>query len=255
VELLWASAPAAPSVARERMLPALSAHLVIRLGGKPLRLFTNDTDEIGDFVSHAVVGGVRETAYFKDSSDPAPTVGAVFRPGAAGAFLGAPAATFAGCHTPLDAFWGGDVEHLQTELAGVADLNRRLEILESALLQRLPRIRGIDPAIVQAALMMERQRPVAKVAAALDCSHRHFIARFSAAMGLAPKRFARLARFGRVLRRLEQRPHVAWSELALDAGYADQAHFTRDFRAFAGIAPGRYRAMGGAGRHVPDPHR
>jgi AraC-like DNA-binding protein len=74
-------------------------------------------------------------------------------------------------------------------------------------------------------------------------------------MGIAPKRYARLARFGRVLRRLERQPDTAWAALALDAGYADQAHFNRDFRAFAGISPGRYRQVGGAGRHVPDPRR
>jgi len=74
VELLWATSPdaQAPRVSRERMLPAVSGHLVIRLGGKPLRLFANNEDEAGCFVSHAVVGGVREAAYVKDSSDPAP---------------------------------------------------------------------------------------------------------------------------------------------------------------------------------------
>jgi AraC-like DNA-binding protein len=254
VERLWASAPeaATPVVARERMLPAVSAHLVIRLGGKPLRLFAGDTDKTGDFVSHAVVGGVRDEAYLKDSSDPAPAVGVVFRPGAAGAFLGAPADAFAGCHTPLDAFWGGDVERLRMELGATADLEQRLAIVERALLQRLPRIRGVDPAIVQAALMLEHQRPVGQVAAALDCSHRHFIARFTETTGLAPKRYARLARFGRVLRRFERKPETPWAVIALDAGFADQAHFNRDFRAFAGISPGRYREMGGAGRHVPE---
>jgi len=250
VALLWASAPGASVTARERMLPAASAHLVIRLGGKPLRLFASDTDQAGASISHAVVGGVRDAAYEKDSSDPAPAVGVVFRPGAAGAFLGAPADRFAGCHTPLDAFWGGEVEQLRDALAETADLERRLCVVERALLRRLPRIRGVDPAIMQAVVLLDRQRPVGQVAAALDCSHRHFIARFSETIGLAPKRYARLARFGRVLRRLERRPETGWAELALAAGYADQAHFNRDFRSFAGISPGRYRALGGTGRHV-----
>lgn len=257
MELLWATEPeaTAPTVTRERMLPAASAHLVIRLGGKPLRLFASDADHVGDFVSDAVVAGVRDAAYLKDSSDPAPSVGVLFRPGAAGAFLGAPADSFAGCHTPLDAFWGGDVERLRAALGEATDLERRLVILEHALLQRLPRIRGVDPAIVQAALMLDRQHPVGKVAAALDVSHRHFIARFAAAIGLGPKRYARLVRFGRVLRRLERQPETDLAEIALDAGYADQAHFNRDFRGFSGISPGRYRKMGGVGRHVPDKRR
>lgn len=257
VELIWAASPdaLAPSTPRERMLPAVSAHLVVRVGGERLRLFANDADEVGDFVSHAVVCGVRDVAYLKDSSDPAPSVGAVFRPGAAGVFLGAPTDSFAGCHTPLDAFWGGDGERLRMQLGEASDLERRLTILERALMKRLPRIRGIDPAIVQSAVMLGRQRGVGQVAAALDVSHRHFIARFAATVGLTPKRYARLVRFGRVLRRLERRPETAWAELAQDAGYADQAHFNRDFRAFSGISPGRYREMGGIGRHVPEKRR
>ena len=257
MELVWATAPEAgdPIVVRERMLPAASAHLVIRLGGRQLRLFAGDWDEIGASVSHSVVGGVRDAAYLKDSSDPAPAVGVVFRLGSAGAFLGAPTDSFAGRHTPLEAFWGGDAERIRTELGEATDLNRRLDIIERALLQRLPRVRGVDPAIVRAALLLDRQRPVSAAAETLDCSHRHFIARFSETIGLTPKRFALLARFGRALRRLERRPETDLADLAIDAGYADQAHFNRDFRTFAGISPGEYRKSGGTGRHVPEKRR
>jgi AraC-like DNA-binding protein len=254
VERLWASTAAGPSSRRERMLPAVSAHLVIRLGGAPVRLFAGEQDEAGAPISHAVIGGVRDAAYLKDNSDPVPTVGVVFRPGAAGAFLGAPADSFAGCHTPLDAFWGGAVESLRDALAATSDLARRLEILEAALLQRLPRIRGVDPAIVQATVLLGR-RPVGDVAAGFDWSHRHFIARFSQAVGLSPKRYARLLRFGRVLLRLERPPAEGLAEIAQEAGYADQAHFNRDFRGFAGISPGEYRRLGGSGRHVPEKPR
>lgn len=255
MELIWASTPEGPITERERMLPAVAAHLVIRLGGKPVRLFADDADESGHVISHSMVGGVRDAAYLKDSSDPVPTVGAMFRPGAAGAFLGVATDSFAGSHTPLDAFWGDTaVESLRAELAETDDLERRLAILEHALLKRLPRIRGVDPAIVQAALLLER-RPVGRVAAALDWSHRHFIARFSQAVGLSPKRYARLVRFGRVLLRLERQPETGLAEIAQDAGYADQAHFNRDFRSFSGISPGAYRKAGGTGRHVPEKRR
>jgi AraC-like DNA-binding protein len=96
---------------------------------------------------------------------------------------------------------------------------------------------------------------VGQVAETLDCSHRHFIARFSAAVGLTPKRYARLSRFSRMLGRLQRRPGTGLAEIAQDAGYADQAHFNRDFRAFTGISPGRYRELGGTGRHVPERSR
>jgi AraC-like DNA-binding protein len=37
-----------------------------------------------------------------------------------------------------------------------------------------------------------------------------------------------------------ERPLV---EIALDAGFADQAHFTRAFRSAFGLTPARYRAL------------
>jgi AraC family transcriptional regulator len=33
------------------------------------------------------------------------------------------------------------------------------------------------------------------------------------------------------------------AQIALEAGFADQSHFTRAFRRHFGVTPGRYRAM------------
>ncbi|HEY9548934.1 MAG TPA: helix-turn-helix domain-containing protein, partial [Kiloniellaceae bacterium] len=47
--------------------------------------------------------------------------------------------------------------------------------------------------------------------------------------------------FGRALDRLTAEPGIGWAELAAAEGYADQPHFTREFRALAGVTPGVYR--------------
>jgi AraC family transcriptional regulator len=39
---------------------------------------------------------------------------------------------------------------------------------------------------------------------------------------------------------------LSLARIAVEAGYADQSHFTRSFRAWAGVTPGRYRAVVGA---------
>ena len=56
-------------------------------------------------------------------------------------------------------------------------------------------------------------------------------------MGLAPKTIARLMRFRRVVDRNPADLSARWTEIALDAGYFDQAHLIRDFRQFAGMTP------------------
>jgi transcriptional regulator GlxA family with amidase domain len=71
-------------------------------------------------------------------------------------------------------------------------------------------------------------------------SYRQLSRLFRERLGFGPKPLVRLGRFQRALRALEGPGHRSLSEAALGAGYFDQAHLARDFRLFAGIAPGRY---------------
>jgi AraC-like DNA-binding protein len=75
---------------------------------------------------------------------------------------------------------------------------------------------------------------------------------FESVVGLTPKRFARVRRFQRVLRQMRQGADVRWTDVALACGYYDQAHFIREFEAFAGLNPSRYRAAAPVyPNHVP----
>ncbi len=75
------------------------------------------------------------------------------------------------------------------------------------------------------------------LARGFSISDRQFRRRFESAVGLGPKRFARLARFQRVFEQERERDARVWSRVALECGYYDQAHFNRDFRAFTGVRP------------------
>jgi AraC-like DNA-binding protein len=68
---------------------------------------------------------------------------------------------------------------------------------------------------------------------------------FKRAVGLPPKVYARVLRFQSVLKQAHGMARlnrlVSWADLALQAGYSDQAHFSREFRAMAGVTPEAYR--------------
>ena len=73
---------------------------------------------------------------------------------------------------------------------------------------------------------------------------------FDRSVGVSPKVLARVLRFRRAVRQLDgaaSRPG-SWAGLAALAGYADQSHFIREFRALAGLTPAAYlrerRAVG-----------
>lgn len=94
-----------------------------------------------------------------------------------------------------------------------------------------------DPLVQAALAALDSISELADLAARLGLSERQLRRRFESAVGLAPKRYARLQRFQQVFAQAREGEALAWVEAALAGGYCDQSHFNRDFRAFTGQAP------------------
>jgi len=71
-------------------------------------------------------------------------------------------------------------------------------------------------------------------------SARHFQRRFVAQVGLAPKLYARTVRFDAALTAHRKDPAKAWTAIAHEAGYFDQAHFVRECHALVNAAPSEF---------------
>jgi AraC-like DNA-binding protein len=250
ISRLWACEPGAATEpgARERVLPTGAMHLVIRFD-EPLRIFAEVDAPSPTTIGHAVIGGARAAAYVRDTSRPASSVGAQLRPGTAELLLGVPADVLAERHTVLDDVWGAAASELRDRLASTAGAARRLDLFEAQLLARLPRLRGVHPAVAHALAQLTTGADVAGVVDEVGYSHRRFITLFHHAVGLTPKRFCRVQRLQRALAGITTLPLAA---VAADAGFSDQAHLTREFRELAGVSPGAYRALVSTpSNHVP----
>lgn len=145
-------------------------------------------------------------------------------------------------HRVLDLaeFFGRRAADLEARLAETPDWPARFALLEEILLARILEAPAEDPRVAAALTAIRRSGgnvPVERLAGALDCSRKHLAALFKRQVGLPPKTVARLARFEAALQRLTAGRVASLAELALDCGYADQAHFNRDFRGFAGETP------------------
>ncbi|CAN7369063.1 AraC family transcriptional regulator [Variovorax paradoxus] len=262
VRLMWASAPAGAAAgqpgAREHVLPTGGMHLVFRLSGPPLKLFGGPGDVRGQTCGHAIVGGARAAPYMRDVSVATRSVGAQLQPGAARALLGAPEDALAGQHTPLDALWGAQQANAALErIHAAGSLEAQLAVFEALLAQRAidsqgAGLRGLHPAIAAALGPLARENPpIAALVARSGYSHRRFIALFRSGIGLGPKEYARVMRFDRALA-LAGGPAQSWADIALTAGYSDQAHLSREFSALAGMPPEAWRQSGAVSpRHVP----
>lgn len=79
---------------------------------------------------------------------------------------------------------------------------------------------------------------IGDLAGGLGVSERQLNRRFTAAVGYSPGRFRRIARLQRFLHLSAVLPPTSLAGLALDAGYNDQPHLTRECQALTGRSPG-----------------
>ncbi|WP_342371722.1 helix-turn-helix domain-containing protein [Propioniciclava soli] len=157
-------------------------------------------------------------------------------PRGARALLGVPAAPLASTLVSGDELGAALPRCLHERLAPLS-WARRFTVLEEHLLERLGRAgrAGHRTAELGWRRLTGAPRRVEEVARELGVSRRHLRNLFMAEFGLSPKEVAQVARFDRA--RTLATNGVPLAETAAAAGYADQAHLTREWRRFAGLTP------------------
>lgn len=173
-----------------------------------------------------------------------------FTPLGARRFLGMEMQALAGQVADLSALIGAEADCLEERLYEARSWSARFAILERLLTERLTRPTP-ESGLVKAAWMQIEacggDVAIGCLARSLGCSRKHLVTLFRREIGLPPKAVARVLRFQRAIEQLEQRRFCSLADLAISCGYADQAHFNRDFKKFAGEAPSRLLA-----RMLPD---
>jgi AraC-like DNA-binding protein len=174
----------------------------------------------------------------------AAAMGVRFRVGAAGSALGVPARELLDRTVALEDVWGLAGVHLAERLEAAVTPAEATAILTAAIAKRLPPPDDLDGLVRAAALRAATPRaPVEALGAGLGVGERQLRRRFDDAVGYGPKTLQRVLRFQRFLA-LAERGEDDLAALAFAAGYADQAHLTRECRRLAGLPPAALLATG-----------
>lgn len=165
-------------------------------------------------------------------------VGIRFRPGAARHCLAAAARELTDGAEPAEAVLRFTLDGLGGGL-DAPDIGARLDArLRKHLAGMDVRREGLDAA-VDCILAAGGGTSIEDVAVRVGQSRRHLERVFLDHIGVTPKLFARIVRFRRAVQ-LIQRGTGSLADAAADAGYADQSHMARDFRALGGAPPSRF---------------
>lgn len=164
--------------------------------------------------------------------------------------------------------FGGDLGNMSGEIIDLIDLlnsssvrieaqleearnwPERFDILETFLTDRIVGRSAGSPTAIEGCRLLRKsggRMGIETVSRHLGCSRKHLNSVFKRDIGISAKAFARLQRFENASACLREHPELQLSAIAIECGYADQSHFNREFRRFAGESPGRHRAGEAAG--------
>lgn len=185
-----------------------------------------------------MVVGPDRTAAFPALADRMRITGIRFRPGSAFSWLGLPLSEIVGRTIPLDDLWGKAAHDIGQRIGECRSDRQRLFALCHALEQRSANARALPPEMRAAFDLLSRQRETAvHLSKELGLSERSLRRRCNEIFGYGPKTLERILRFQRLLALGQQSPGTTLAALAIDTGYADQAHMTREVRLLSCLTP------------------
>lgn len=254
IESIWDCDVPAPSHGLERIMPVAKAGLIINLAENETRTYDPDTLQCHRH-SAFTLDGPGDRCGVIDTAEQVAVMGVIFHPGAAAAFFRERFDRLLNGCIDMEDFFGAEAGRLRERLLEADGAASRLHTLQAWLLVRaqhtVPRAGVLTHALAQLDLAPQVQR-IDHLARDCGLSPRRLSALFNEQVGLAPKRYARLQRFHRVVGLAHRQRHVEWADVAADCGFHDQPHLVREFRAFSGLTPTAYLSRQGPWRnHVP----
>lgn len=219
-----------------RILPGTALTLAFRFRGQTNYLLNHSKHGLPS----TTISGMRKSVRLIHYQDHSSTLIVMFKEGGASAFFKQPVYELFEESISLDHFVKRDeVAHIEDQLAEAHTHDQRIIVLEDFLLGRLvPRQDNLVNAAVQQIYGTKGTIRIRELSDSLSMSTDAFEKRFSKVIGTSPKQFASLVRLQSLVR--QKRADQSMAQLALEAGYFDQSHFSKDFKLFTGLAPGDF---------------
>jgi AraC-like DNA-binding protein len=209
----------------------------------------------------AAVHGVPGGRFSRTLTGRGQAFGVKFRSGGFRPFVDFDVVELTGEVRSIETVFGADGAALTRAIEEAEDEHAAIARYEAFLRERLPapdpKVALID-AIAAAILADPGLTRVDDLAARHAMSVRSLQRLFRGYVGVTPKWLLKRYRLHEAADRMAAGQVEDWAELALELGYADQAHFINDFRAVVGRPPGDYAAAmarpdGRPARTAPQP--
>lgn len=136
--------------------------------------------------------------------------------------------------------FGKEIRELHEQLTNAVSYEMILNIVEGFLLKKFQQLpKNIHPSFAIPKMILDNPADfnLNRIASLACLSASQLERTFLRNIGVSPKLFARLCRFGQACELKERHPNLDWLSIAIHTGYNDYQHLVKDFKAFDGGTP------------------
>lgn len=133
-----------------------------------------------------------------------------------------------------------DIAQIETALKRCDTHTSRIACLQTWLHTKLARFSQIPTSVMQTKILLDEKIPLQHVYRLLPLSQRQLERQFKKWTGMTAKEYQRIMRVKAVWESIKYNPNSDLVDLALDHGFADQAHMTREFKQIARLTPSQF---------------
>ncbi len=165
----------------------------------------------------------------------------IFQPGGLFRLLGGlPLNEFADKIADAEQLINSSVLSVNEQLRNAKSYLQRIQIVEAFLMTQIQRVKTGIHAVDKIAQILQDNPSRFSLDWLADqacLSPRQLERKFVERLGIGPKLFSRISRFHQAFMFKEKHPHLDWLTVAVNFGYTDFQHLSKDIKEFAGVAP------------------
>ena len=165
-----------------------------------------------------------------------------FYPWGAHHFFDFPISNFLDGQIDISLLWSGSFQKILNDLINISN-DKRVTIVQDFLQDQLRKYKKETQVIdhcIKAIRESKGHYTIDELCQNMNLHYKQLERKFLSTIGTTPKVFSRTTRFLHLCHHLKDYENLTMTQLALDLGYFDQAHFTKDFKAFSGLTPKEY---------------
>ncbi len=233
--------PAEKNSRRQRIIPDGCIEMAFILGDD-IKRYTSEDEFI--FQPRAMVLGQTIEPFYIEPTGYVNSFAVRFYPYGFANFVTTPIRNLANKETPLHLLFGEKpAKELEQKIIQAIDTKRRIEIIETFLLDKLNNKATIDNIVkttIDTLLSTKGSTPINTILKDNLSKRRQLERKFLKQIGISPKQLGRVIRLQTALKMLLNQQPENLTKIAYESAYYDQAHFIKDFKEFTGTNPGEF---------------